>query len=52
MQISFARSWREQSTQMHMQEPTQLLGKNAHFFEGAMLFAQEICIISAQSSQL
>jgi len=34
------------STQLHMQEAAQLLGENAHLWNGAELDAKEICVIS------
>jgi len=40
------------STQLHMQEATQLLGENVHFSKGAPLATQEICTISGQSALL
>ena len=48
MQVCFARSQREWLTQLHMQEVTQLLGENVHFWLGDGLVAQEICAISEQ----
>ena len=39
-----------QSTKLHMQETTQLLGENVHFWLGAGLIAQEICAIFGWSS--
>lgn len=40
------------SNQPHMQETARLLEKNAHFWLGVGLPAQEICVISGQSNWL
>ena len=48
-QVSLVLGW-NWSTQLHMQEVTQLLGENAHFYMGARFVAQAICTIFGQSS--
>lgn len=40
------------STQLHMQEPTQLLGENVHFWEGDGLATKEICTTFGKRNRL